>query len=208
MDKAVSWNWAEQMVTEDEVTGRARERGEELGSHPLSPATGAALRMLSASLGARAVLEIGTGTGVSGLWLLAGMPADGVLTTIESEAEYAQAARTAFREAKLTGGRTRVINDRALDVLPRMATGAYDLVVCDGDPAETTAYLAQARRVLRPGGAIAVVHALLADQVSDPARRDPETVAMRQAIIELYSDENLLVTTLTCGDGLAVVNPL
>ena len=59
---------------------------------------GAALRVLAASGGARSVVEVGTGAGVSGLYLLRGMPADGVLTTIDVEAENQRAAREAFAE--------------------------------------------------------------------------------------------------------------
>ena len=60
---------------------QARLRGIELGTAPVTPATGAALRMLAASVAARSVAEIGTGTGVSGLWILDGMEPDGVLTS-------------------------------------------------------------------------------------------------------------------------------
>ena len=33
-------------------------------------------------------------------------------------------------------GRYRLISGRALEVLPRLADGAYDLVFCDADPQE------------------------------------------------------------------------
>ena len=44
------------------------------------------------------IIEIGTGAGVSGLWLLSGAP-DAVLTTIDSEADHQQVARKAFIDA-------------------------------------------------------------------------------------------------------------
>ena len=82
--KAASWGYAEDFVAESEIVESARRRGEELGCTPIGPGGGAALRMIAAAVGARAVVEIGTGAGVSGLWLLEGMPSDGILTTIES----------------------------------------------------------------------------------------------------------------------------
>ena len=91
------------------------------------------MRLLAAAGNARAVVEIGTGTGVSGLWLLRGMRADGVLTTIDVEAEHQRIARRIFVEAGFPSGRTRIITGRALDVLPRLADGAYDLIFVDGD---------------------------------------------------------------------------
>lgn len=202
--KALSWDWAESNTQENQVIRAARETAVELGAHPVSPATGAALRMLAAVSGARATIEIGTGAGVSGLYLLEGLPSGGVLTTIDCEAEYQQAARGAFREAGIANGTTRLINGYALDILPRMTPAAYDLVVIDADEREILAYLEQAARVLRPGGTVALVHALWYDQVADPARRENDTVAVRQALNSLMSDERFIANLLTCGDGLAV----
>src|ERR671921_11871 len=79
-------------------------------------------RSLAAELGAgnaKAVVEIGTGTGVSGVWLLRGMRPDGVLTTIDVEAEHQRIARRIFVGAGLAPSRTRIITGRATDVLPR-----------------------------------------------------------------------------------------
>ncbi len=50
-------------------------------------------------LDAKTVVEVGTGAGVSGLWLLRGMREDGVLTTIDSEPEHQRAAKQTFRVA-------------------------------------------------------------------------------------------------------------
>ncbi|WP_215523074.1 O-methyltransferase [Varibaculum prostatecancerukia] len=203
-NKALSWDWTESQVVEDEVTVAARAAAVEMGAAPVSPATGAALRMLSAACGAKAIFEIGTGAGVSGLYLLAGMSENGVLTTIDSESEFQAAARSAFRAAAQKSNRTRLINGHALEVLPRMAGAAYDLVVIDGDVREIASYIEQATRILRPGGMVAIVHALWMDQVGDPARREMETTHMRQAVTSLLEDERFIANVLTCGDGLAV----
>lgn len=203
-NKALSWDWTESQVVEDENTVAARALAVELGASPVSPATGAALRMLSAACGAKAIFEIGTGAGVSGLYLLAGMSENGVLTTIDSESEFQAAARSAFRSAAHRSNRTRLINGHALEVLPRMAGAAYDLVVIDADVREISSYIEQATRILRPGGMVAIVHALWMDQVGDPARREMETTHMRQAVTSLLADERFIANILTCGDGLAV----
>ena len=87
-DKAQSWVYAEDYIAENEILLEARDAANELGANPVSPGTGAALRMLAALTGARAVLEVGTGAGVSSLWLLDGMSPNGVLTTIDSEVEF------------------------------------------------------------------------------------------------------------------------
>ena len=178
--KPATWAYAEAFIAEDDVIERARSRGEELGCTPVSAGVGAALRLLAASLPARSVVEIGTGAGVSGLWLLQGMPSDGVLTTIDVEPEHQRAAREAYAEAGVAGNRTRVITGRALDVLPRLTDGAYDLVLCDAAKPEYDDYLEQAVRLLRRGGVVAFDNALWHDKVADPAQRDETTTAIRE----------------------------
>ena len=153
-------------------------------------------------LEARSVVEIGAGTGVSGVWLLRGMAEDGVLTTVESEAEHLRLARQTFTDGGFAPGRTRTILGRALDVLPRLADGAYDLVFCDGDKREYPEYLAEAHRLLRPGGVVAMDNALWHDRVADPAQRDPETVTLRDLGKALVDDERFLPLLLPVGDGL------
>ena len=71
--------------------------------------------------------------------------------------------------------RTRVITGRALDVMPRLTDGAYDMVVIDGDKGEYAAYVEQALRLLRPGGVLALDNMLWHDKVADPAARDETT---------------------------------
>ncbi len=202
--KPASWAYAESFVVESEPAERARARAAELGCDPVLPGTGAALRLLAATLAARSVVEVGTGTGVSGLWLLQGMPADGVLTTIDVEPEHQRAAREAFAEAGIASNRARVISGRALDVLPRLTDGAYDLVFVDAVKPEYEDYLEQALRLLRPGGAVAFEGALWHDRVADPAQRDETTTAVRELGKRVRDDERLSPALLPVGDGLLV----
>jgi predicted O-methyltransferase YrrM len=160
--------------------------------------------VLAAALPARSVVEIGTGAGVSGLWLLGGMPSDGVLTTIDVEPEHQRAAREAFSEAGVPGNRARVISGRALDVLPRLTDGAYDLVLCDAAKEEYEDYLQQALRLLRSGGVVAFDNALWHDRVADPAQRDETTTAIRELGRRVRDDEQLTSCMLPVGDGLLV----
>lgn len=203
-DKALSWSYCEDFVAEDEVLVAARMQARELGCSPISPGTGAALRTLVAACGAKAVAEVGTGVGVSGLWMLSGMSEQGVLTTIDVESEYHRVARAAFAAAGMRPPRTRLITGRALDVLPRMASRAYDLVFLDANPVENPHYVEHAARMLRRGGSLAIAHALWHDQVADPARREPTTVAMRQLLKELSRSEEFLASVIPVGDGLVI----
>jgi predicted O-methyltransferase YrrM len=202
--KPASWTYAEQFVAEDEVLAAARARAEEVGVVPIGSGAGAALRFLTSVLEARAVVEIGTGTGVSGLWLLRGMRGDGVLTSVDIEAEHQRLARQSFTEAGIASQRVRTISGAALDVLPRLTDGHYDLVFCDGDKREYAAYLAEALRLLRPGGVVVFDNALWHDRVADPAQRDEDTVAIRDLGREVAAHEGLVPMLLPVGDGLLV----
>ena len=171
--KSASWSYAESFVAEDDVLAAARARADEVGVVAIGSGGGAALRFLASVIEARAVVEVGTGTGVSGLWLLRGMRSDGILTTVDIEAEHQRLARETFTEGGVAPQRARTIAGAALDVLPRLTDGHYDLVFCDGDKAEYGAYLKEALRLLRPGGVVAFDNALWHDRVADPvaARR-------------------------------------
>ena len=197
-------SYVEGFLPEDEVMSLARARGDELGCSPIGAGGGAALRFLAAALNAKAVVEIGTGAGVSGLYLLRGMAADGVLTSIDVEPEHQGAAKRAFADAGFAPGRSRLIMGRALDVLPRMTDNGYDLLFVDALKTEYPSYLEQGVRLLRPGGVIAFDNVLLRGDVVDPARRDPDTTALREVVRAVRDDDRLVPVLLPLGDGLLV----
>jgi predicted O-methyltransferase YrrM len=200
--RQATWQYAETFVEEDPVLTDARARAAELGCVPIGPGAGSALRLLAAALDARAVVEVGTGTGVSGIWMLRGMRSGGVLTTIDIEPEHQRAAREAFAAEGIAPNRVRLITGRALEVMPRLADSGYDLVLCDGDKKEYAGYLEEAARLLRPGGIVAFDNALWHDRVADAAQRDETTVAIRELGRSLREDERFLTCMLPVGDGL------
>ncbi|MCW2658690.1 MAG: putative O-methyltransferase YrrM [Jatrophihabitans sp.] len=196
--------YAESFAVEDDIAARARERAAELGCVPIGPAGGATLRVLAAAGGARSVVEVGTGAGVSGLYLLGGMADDGVLTTIDVEGEHQRAAKEAFSEADIPSTRYRLINGSAAEVLPRLRDAAYDLVFVDADKSAYAVYYEQALRLLRPGGIVAFDNALWHDRVADSSQRDADTVVLRDLGKSVRDDNRLLSAMLPVGDGLLV----
>lgn len=203
-DRVSSWVYAEEFATiPDPAFEQATTFAHEMGLEPLSPATGATLRMIAGLLQARAVVEVNTGTGVSGLWLLAGMHPDGILTTIDDEVEHHRYAKQAFATAGIPSTRTRTISGRAYEVLPRLADEAYDVVYIDAIPTQAADYTDHALRVLRDGGALIIANALWRGRVADPTKRDEQTVAMRQLSKALQ--EEFTTALLPVGEGLTVV---
>ncbi len=199
---AESLEYVEGYVGEDEHLAAGRRRADEVGVVPIGAAGGAALRFLASVVGAKAVAEIGTGTGVSGLWMLRGMAPDGVLTSVDLEAEHQRLARETLTEAGIAPQRFRLIAGAALEVMPRLTDQGYDLVFLDGDKVEYGEYLDQALRLVRPGGLIVFDNALWHDRVADPKQRDPETLAVRDLLKRVANDEQLRSVLLPVGDGL------
>jgi predicted O-methyltransferase YrrM len=191
----------ESYLVEDDVLLSARASANQLGTHPIAPGAGIALRFLAATISARAVVEVGTGTGVSGLWLLRGMVPDGVLTSIDVDPEHQRLARSAFTAAGHGPSRLRLINGMGLEVLPRLTDGGYDLVFVDASPADYPRYLDEAVRLLRAGG-IVVLDDVLTAAVPDPAADDPGTLALREAARQVRDDERLVPVLLPLGAGL------
>ena len=171
---------------------------------PVEPAVGATLAVLAAGVDARSVVSIGSGGGVTGLWLLQGMRTDGVLTSLDSDPAELRAARRAFTEAGVPSGRTRLIFGTPGEVLPRLSPGGYDLVTCAGPPLEYAGDLAGLLGLIRRGGSL-VCHGLLADdKIADRSARDPQTVAWREIARTLREDEALTCAVLPIGTGLLV----
>jgi predicted O-methyltransferase YrrM len=188
-------------VAEDDVMADARSAANVLGCIPISPGVGSALRFLASAIAARAVVEVGTGTGLSGLWLLRGMRPDGVLTSIDVDPEHQRIARAAFVASGHGPSRLRLINGMGLEVLPRLTDGGYDLVLVDTSPADHPRYLDEALRLLRPGGVLAL-HGVLGAGVLDPDAADEATLALREVTRLVREDERLAPTLLPLGEGL------
>lgn len=200
-----SLNFVEEWLDEDDALTDARAHAAELGTCvPIGAGGGATLRFLAAAVGAKSVVEVGTGAGTSGIWLLRGMRPDGVLTTVDVESEHQRLAREAYAAAGFAANRVRMINGQAGDVLPRLTDGGYDLVFVDADKTGYVDYLVQAVRLLRSGGVVAFDNALRGDQVADVGVRDSATVTTRELIRAVRDDERLVPALLPVGDGLLV----
>jgi predicted O-methyltransferase YrrM len=199
--KLAAWAHAEEFIAPSEHVDAARRRAEELGVGSIDNGAGATLRVLAAAIGAKAVMEVGTGAGASGLWLLAGMAPDGVLTTIDIEPEHQRAAREAFTAAGIAHQRTRVITGRASEVLPRMTDGAYDMLVVDADRGGYPAYVEQAIRLLRPAGTLVMSWT---DKEADPAARDADTTTLREVGRHMRDQEHFTTALLPVSSGLLV----
>ena len=114
---------------------------------------GKALRLFAEAAGARDVVEIGTSTGYSGLWLcLALEKTNGRLTTFEIDHDRAAKAHEHFREAGVEK-RVTIVEGDAHKQLANVK-GPIDLAFIDADKDGYVDYLNKLLPLLKPGGLI------------------------------------------------------
>ncbi len=199
-----SWDFAEAWAGEDEPRTKARQRAAEIGCPVVSTGAGSMLRLLAAAIDARNVVEIGTGAGISALWLLDGMNPYGVLTSVDSEAEHQLIAKDAIAESGISPKRVRLINGKASEVLDRLTEYAYDIVLISDKPTDLESNIESAMTLLRQGGLLVIDRALWSNRLADPAQRDSETVAVREAVTAISKNSELVASLIPVGDGLLV----
>jgi len=201
--------YSEAFIVEDDILASARARGVEVGTKDISQGTGAFLKFLTNLISAQSVVEVGTGSGVGSLWLLRGMIENGTLTSIDDEAEHARIARITLSEAGISPQRYRMITNPMIDVMSKLTDRAYDLVVLRGDPADLGFFVEEAHRILRTGGVLVIDSFFGGGKVSDPAQRDPRTIALREAGKSIrLAHEDWVTSLLPIGDGLLLATKL
>jgi predicted O-methyltransferase YrrM len=189
------WNYSQSFISEDSNLIKARDKSKELGLSAIGQGVGSLLKFLASTIDASNVVEIGTGTGVSGLWLFRGMNSAGVLTSIDSDQERQRAAKEIFSEAGIASNKIRLIAGRAIEVVAKLTDNAYDLMFISGDKLEYETLLDQSLILLRPGG-ILVFNNILDDSNS----ADNEAV---KAVSEKIKDDSRLVSVmLPSGSGI------
>jgi predicted O-methyltransferase YrrM len=199
--------FAESFIQEDYFMQLARKNGEEVGAAEPTAAVGNFLKFLTQLTGAKSVVEIGTSSGVSGLWVLQGLSSDGVLTTIDAEREHSKIARNVFEEADIPSTKYRIITGNLIDVIGKLADNSYELVITR-DGMDLFEVVQESYRLLRSGGLLVIDHALSGGKVADSTQRDPESISRRDAIKVIKEDARWSSTVIPIGAGILLANKL
>jgi predicted O-methyltransferase YrrM len=200
--------YANNYIAESEIIQRARHRGEDIGTYDTTPAVGSLLRYLTHLVGATSIVEVGTGSGVSGLWIIPSMIEKGLFTSIDDEVENAKLAKLAFDEAGIAPARYRLITGNSGEIVGKLADSLYDIFILrkSRDLIES---VDNAYRSLRPGGILIIDRALIGGKVADPTQRDEETIAYRDSIkLIREARETWLPMLLPVGDGVLVATKI
>jgi predicted O-methyltransferase YrrM len=177
----------------------------------VAPNQGKLLHLLALSVGARAILEIGTLGGYSTIWLARALAPGGKVVSLEADAKHADIARANLARAGLAEV-VEVRVGRAIETLPKLeaeGAGPFDLVFIDADKASTTEYLAWAIKLARRGALIVVDNVVRKGAVADAATTDENARGMRRFFAALQTETRVTATAIqTVGskghDGLAI----
>jgi predicted O-methyltransferase YrrM len=180
-------------ASEDAALSAVRARAEQTTTPP-SPEVGAMLRLLAGMGSVRHAVEIGAAGGVSATWLIAGMGARGVLTSIEADTHLHGLATAGVAETGV-GDRVRSILGDPATVVDRLSDDGYDLVLLQGDPAAHARLLPDVERLLRPGGLL-VARRVLGGSTDSTALVESVAVDPWSGATVLPVDDGLLLARL------------
>jgi predicted O-methyltransferase YrrM len=170
------------VVGDDPALAAAVESSNAAGLPPIAVSVqqGKFLCLLASAIQARRILEIGTLGGCSSIWLARGAGREGRVVTLEYEPKHAEVARANLQRAGVAD-RVEVIVGAALDTLPTVSGGPFDLVFID-DKENNAAYLEWAIRVAHPGSVIVVDNVIREGQILDPKSDNAIVAATRQTL--------------------------
>jgi predicted O-methyltransferase YrrM len=189
----------------------ALEASDTAGLPPIAVSVqqGKFLCLLAGAMQARRILELGTLGGFSTIWLARGAGPQGRVVTLEYERRHAEVARANLERAGVAD-RVEVVVGAALDTLPTVTGGPFDLVFIDADKENNLAYLDWAIRLTRRGSVI-VVDNVIRDGLILTESDDPRVTATRQTLQVMGSHPQLDTAVIqTVGvkgwDGFAIAS--
>lgn len=180
----------------------AREAGMNIGTDQ-----GRFLQGMVEVMGATTVVEVGTFTGMSALWLARGLPAGGRLICFELVDTYLDTAREAWERAGVAD-RIEVRLGPAADGLAQLDPEPHiDLAFIDADKTGYQTYLDLLLPRITDRGAILVDNVLWSGRVIDPNDTTADTEALRAFNADVAQRDDCDAVILTIGDGVTFIRP-
>lgn len=190
-----------------ELAAMTREKYGDLAGMNIGQDQGRLLQWLVEFTGARLVVEVGTFTGMSALWLARGLPADGRLVCFDISDEYPEVGRP-FWERAGVADRIEVRIGPAADGLANLPTGAtVDFAFIDADKPGYTSYLELLLPRLTERGLIIVDNVLWSGNVVDESVQDDNTLAIRAFNDMVAARDDCAALMLPVGDGITLIRP-
>jgi caffeoyl-CoA O-methyltransferase len=185
-----------------EMEAEAKERGFPI----VGRMVGVVLEILARSIGARRVVELGSGYGYSGYWFSRAVGPDGELHLTDGDPENERKAMDYLGRAGLLGPVRYHVGD-AVGTLDSLE-GDFDIVYCDIDKHGYPEAWRAARDRVRPGGYYICDNTLWYGRVTGhpdaPEDRNTWTPLIQEMNDAVTSDEAFLSTILPIRDGVLV----
>ena len=213
--KPKSYDYVESLFKkENENQLKARENSEKLGlgAISLSPLEAQILQFYLVGLEAKKVVEIGTLTGLSALYILEILSPDAFLWTLEKSQEHANLA-TEVLLPYIKNNQCEIIVGDAKDKLQDLSSkGLFDAVFIDGNKAAYLDYFNWALANTRVGGLIVVDNVFLAGAVwgdQTLQKFNEKQIRVVQQMNQLaFTDKRLKSTILPTEEGLILCKKL
>ena len=199
--------FSEQFPHEDFFMQQARKNGAEVGAPDPTTGVGGLINFVAGLISAKSIVEIGTGSGVSGLWIFNGSPEDSTLTSIDFEREHSASAKEIFEEAGISTQRFRLITGNIIEVVGKLADSNYDLMIVRS-PKDMVDVVQESFRLLKAEGVLLIDNALDGGKVADPTQRDFETIARRDSIKAIREDSRWSSTLVPIGGGALIARKI
>lgn len=170
----------------------------------VGPIQGKFLAWISQMQQPQRILEIGTFTGYSALYLAQGLTEDGRLDTIEINPEWEPLIRTHWSWAPSTLRQKLHLHiGDALQLLPQLSL-LYDLIFVDANKQDYPALYEESLRLLRPGGLLLCDNTLWSGKVLHPVG-DPDAIVLHRFNQTVKNDPRVEVLLLPLRDGLSII---
>lgn len=165
---------------------------------------GRILKMISAMIQAKSVLELGTFTGYSALCLAEGMPDNGILHTIEINDELEEFAQGFFSQSP-HGKKIKQHIGNALEIINSL-NETFDLVFIDADKREYLEYYQTVFNKVKKGGYILADNTLWDGKVIEAVDpNDKQTIGVMAFNEFVAKDKRVETVILPLRDGLTLI---
>ena len=171
----------------------------------VGPVVGGFLELTARAVGAKRVIELGSGYGYSAYWFASAVGADGVVVCTDTDRGNARLAERHLGAAGLWN-RVRFEVGDALEVLER-EPGEFDVIYCDVDKHAYPACWRVARERIRPGGVYLCDNVLWDGNVATGRDRDGFegwTAAIREHNRLVADDDRYVSRIVPIRDGVMV----
>jgi caffeoyl-CoA O-methyltransferase len=182
-----------------------QERFGDLAGMNVGPDQGHLLAMLVAISGARLVVEIGTFTGMSALWMARALPPGGRLVCFDLTDEYLPTARAAWSEAGVDDRIEVVVGPAAQRLRELPADEPVDVAFIDADKTGYAGYVDALLPRMSERGVIVVDNVLWGGSVVDDDDRSESTVALRAFNDAVATRSDVHAVMLPVGDGVTLI---